>query len=492
MSEGASLLPQLIPTLGATLGAFGLGNVLVWSASALTDIEDEGDLVLSTSQQALVGSIFSIGAAVVPLFAALLMPRIGKKWFLISLAFPFIAGWVVLLLAKTGDVSSHYWMLLLGRLLTGFAGGAFVIAAPSYVADLAETKYRGALATMMQLMVTLGILFMNVLCGQVDWQLLSGIAIIFPVLMVVWMFFMPRSPVYLINKGQTEEARKALQAFRGKSAKIDAEFQQMEDDIMKTKEIGSIGLSELFTKPEYLKPMGISLALMAFQQLSGINYVMAFSTIIFEDAGSSLSSCVSTMILGVIQVVFTGVASLVVDRFGRKILLVTSDLTMTIAMVGMAVFFKFKEGCKECEEDDDSTTTTLSPDVFVEATTVDSLAGWLPLVSMMTFIAGFAVGFGPLPWVMNVELMPPEARNVAASFCTSFNWTISFLVAFFIPQLGEAINPSNTYIIFAVICAIGTAFVIFIVPETKGKSESEIRELFSSKGEKEKESNQKS
>jgi len=484
MSEGASLLPQLIPTLGATLGAFSLGNVLVWSASALNDIEDEGQLVLNTSQQALVGSIFSIGAAVVPFVAALAFPRIGKKWFLISLALPFIAGWIVLLLAKTGDVASHYWMLLLGRLLTGFAGGAFVLAAPAYVAEIAETKYRGTLGTLMQLMVTLGILFMNILCGQVDWQLLSGIAIIFPSLLVVWMFFMPRSPVFLINKGQIEEARKALQTFRGSSAKIDKELEQMEDDVRKTKEIGTVGPSELFSKPEYLKPMGISLALMALQQLSGINFIMAFSTIIFEDAGSSLSSCTSTMILGCIQVFFTLVASLIVDRFGRKILLVISDVTMTVAMVGMAIFFKYKEACAECSDEEsntDTTTTTLRPEVFVEKVTVDSLAAWLPLVSLMTFIAGFAIGFGPLPWVMNVELMPPEARSVAASLCTTFNWTISFLVGYFIPLLGDAINPSNTYIIFAVVCALGTAFVIFVVPETKGKTETEIRNMFQTK-----------
>jgi len=160
----SSFLPQFFATLGATLGAFSLGNVLSWTATAVPGIKDEGKIELpsGTFKESMVVSIFMLGAAAVPAAAVLAFPRIGKKWFLICLALPFVAGWLVLLFA-----SEDYWMLLLGRFLTGFSGGAFVLAAPAYSAEIAETKYRGTLGTMMQVMVTLGIFFINVNCALI-------------------------------------------------------------------------------------------------------------------------------------------------------------------------------------------------------------------------------------------------------------------------------------------------------------------------------------
>jgi len=160
----------------------------------------------------------------------------------------------------------------------------------------------------------------------------------------------------------------------------------------------------------------------------------------------------------------------IIEKLGRKILLLISDAFICISMIGVAVFFKLKESCgDECQTGDAA--------VFVEKTTVDDI-GFLPLVSLLIFVTAFSIGFGPIPWVLNVEMMPPEARGIAASICTSFNWLVSFAVTYVVPPLGDAINPSSCYFIFAGIALAGTIFVLLVVPETKGKSEEDIRKLF--------------
>ena len=119
------------------------------------------------------------------------------------------------------------------------------------------------------------------------------------------------------------------------------------------------------------------------------------------------------MLVGAIQVGGTFLTTLIIEKFGRKVLLVISDFFICVSMVGVAVFFKMYEDCAECKfeaiDTSNSTATTMSASVFVSEATVDNF-GWLPLVSLMVFIFSFSIGFGPIPWVMNVELMPPEAR----------------------------------------------------------------------------------
>jgi len=489
-----SFIPQFIATLGATFGAFSLGNVIAWPSNAIQKSQAPTDISNYGSESWIV-SIFMIGAALVPWVASGAFSFIGKKWSLVSLAIPFIGGWLMLVFAENTA------LLLVGRFITGFAGGAFVLAAPAYSSEIAETKYRGALGTMMQLMVCCGILFINVNCST-DWRVLSGVCIIFPGLMAVWMIFMPRSPDFLVSKGDMEGAKKSLKWLRGgASADVDEELDEIKKTVEERTKVGSVSITELFTEARYVKPLAIVLVLMALQQLSGINYVLSYSALIFESAGVSIDVCTSTMLVGGIQVVGTFVTTLIIEKFGRKILLIISDLFICISMIGVGVFFILKEKCEDCEDvtttvaatttttmmttmgtttvtEMANTTTNMIPDILVSPTTVDSI-GFLPLVSLMVFIAAFSLGFGPIPWILNVELIPPEARAISSSLATSFNWIISFLVAQFIPTIGDAIGASSCYFIFSAIALLGTIFIIIFVPETKGKTEDEIKLIFS-------------
>ena len=135
-------------------------------------------------------------------------------------------------------------MLLVGRFSTGFGAGAYVMVAPAYVAEIAEDKYRGLLGTLMQLMLNLGILFVYLNCST-DWRLVSGLCIVFPALLALWMFWMPRSPVFLVSKGDVDGAKKSLQFLRGKNANVDDELEQIKDEFAESQNIGSISILEV-------------------------------------------------------------------------------------------------------------------------------------------------------------------------------------------------------------------------------------------------------
>jgi len=480
-----SLIPQFVATLGATFGAFSLGTVISWPSNALQNgtgyAPDDLDFEFDSNVASWIVSLFMIGAAVVPWVGSLIFPFLGKKYTMIAACIPFIGGWLIMVFA------SNTGMLLAGRFITGFSGGLFCLAAPSYSSEIAETKYRGALGAMMQLMITCGILFVNINCST-NWKVLTGVCIIFPSLSAIWMIFMPKSPIYLVSKGDIDGARKSLTWFRG-GASVDVsqeleELKSKEEERIKT---GSVSLKALCTEKRYLKPLGIVLVLMALQQLSGINYVLSYSTLIFESAGTSIDTCLSAMLIGIVQVVFTLITTLIIDRFGRKILLIISEVIICISMIGVGVFFILYESCDACNSDGSNNSTgngtllvanMVNPDFYVSEATVDSI-GFLPLACLMIFVAAFSLGFGPIPWILNVELIPPEARALSSSLASTFNWLVSFLVAQFVPTIGEAIGSGPVYFIFSGIALLGTVFIVIFVPETKGKSEEEIKEIFS-------------
>lgn len=494
MEERSSVLPQIIAAIGATLGAFSLGTVICWPAVAQPFLDvgacntTEGyqcDEELTTDQWSQVAALMNVGAAIFPLCAMFAIPAIGKKWTMIGLAFPFIAGWIIIIFANSPA------LFYLGRLVTGFSGGAFALAAPAYTGEIAEPRIRGALGSLMQLMVCLGILFVYVFGLFLDWKVLTGINIIFPALMTIWMFFMPRSPVFLMEKGLSKEAEKALQFFR-KKKDVSAELRELQEEITQRKKNGTVSAKAIFTRPEYLKPFLLSLGNMLFQQATGINFVMSYTVNIFQAAKSPIDPNISAIMIGGIQVLGTGIAITIVDRFGRKILLTVSAAFMCLSLAAMGTYFQLDELVEKGNVTDLTTTvattlatstvasasaTTVGAAGFITQETMDNLS-FLPVVSLLMYVAAFAIGFGPIPWVMNVELFPKEARPITSALCTTFNWMCSYLVVSLTPSLQVAAGYAVCYYLFSGVALLAVLFVTLILPETKGKSEEDMRKYF--------------
>merc|ERR1712107_259306 len=156
---------------------------------------------------------------------------------------------------------------------------------------------------------------------------------------------MPDSPVYLVTKHRMEDARNALLFFRGPKFDADSELSDIKNNVEASQEVGSVGLSTLLSTSHYLKPLLISMTVMFLQQFSGVNAVLSYAVQLFEDAGlgDTIDSFTCNILVGVTQSVFVVVSMVLVDRFGRKILLITSDALMSVSMVGLGVYFLLKE-----------------------------------------------------------------------------------------------------------------------------------------------------
>ncbi len=202
----------------------------------------------------------------------------------------------------------------------------------------------------------------------------------------------------------------------------------------------------------------ISIMLMFFQQFSGINAVIFFTNDIFEMAGSTLNPDVCSIIVGVVQVLMTFVAAALVERAGRKVLLIQSSAVMGLCLVVLGIYFNIKDAGKDV-----------------------SSFGLVPLVSLVLFIVSFSLGYGPIPWMMMGELLAPEVKGIASTIVVLFNWTAVFIVTKTFPILLVSLGKDITFWIFGVVMVVGTVYGLKVLFETKGKSNAQIQLMLSTK-----------
>lgn len=432
----------------ATLGGFALGNVIGWSSPAADIFDKTTDF--SESDITWIASIMPLGAATATVVMAFVFDVVGRKWTMVFLALPFVLGWMLLAFSSTVP------LFMVGRFITGFSGGAFCIAAPTYTGEIAEKSIRGRLGVFFQLLLVIGILVVYALG---EFHSLKGLTLpcsVVPILFAVIIIFMPESPVFCLKKKKDEKARKALKFFRGENYNLDAELKEMA-------EYAVVGEEETFwgclKKKATMRGCLMLLGLHIIQQLSGINIVMFYAHKIFEMAGSSLSSGISAIILAIVQVLATGVAAYVVDRLGRKLLFMISLAGMCACQVLLGVYF------------------------MIDASNHDTgkKIAFLPLLSICIYLLSFSLGTGPLPWAMLGELIPNRVKGGVGSFVSCLNWMLAFGVTGSFTYLVDWFGAGIVFFAYAVLCGLGLVFIIFILIETKNKSLDEIQKELGAK-----------
>ncbi|XP_052750009.1 facilitated trehalose transporter Tret1-2 homolog isoform X2 [Galleria mellonella] len=446
-------LPQYIAALSATLGALAAGSMLGWSSPVVYKIvqpnSTDYNFPVTEAQGDWVSSLINLGAAAVCFPIGLIMDAIGRKKTMLFLVVPFTLGWLLITFA------TNVGMLMVGRFITGVAGGAFCVTAPAYTSEIAQDSIRGTLGSYFQLMITIGILFAYAVGSYTSVLAFNILCTIIPIIFGIIFFFMPESPNYLVVKGQNDAAREALIKLRGSGYDVDTELNGLKLKAEESRN-NQVSFRSAITKKSALKAIFICYALMLFQQLSGINAVIFNSSAIFASAGASISSAISSIIIGVIQVVATFISSLVVDKLGRRILLLLSALVMCLCSTALGVFF------------------FLQDQHGADSSIVQSMS-WLPLLSLSLFIIAFSLGFGPIPWMMAGDLCMIDIKAFVGSTAGTLNWLLSFTVTSTFNSLNFAIGSGQVFWLFAGIMVIGFIFIFFIVPETKGKSIAEIQ-----------------
>lgn len=385
-----------------------------------------------------------LAALVGGVLGGFLIEYFGRRITIMATAIPFFLGWM--LIANAYDIV----MVLAGRALCGICVGIGSLAFPVYIGETIQPEVRGALGLLPTAFGNIGILLAFLAGTYLTWSELAFLGSALPVPFFLLMLMAPETPRWYVTKNRNDDAKKALRWLRGKNINIEQEFHDLTSSQTESNRIGGPVIKQLFAS-KYTPAVWIALGLMLFQQLTGINAVVFYASKIFEMAGSTIDKNLSSIIIGLVNFISTFIASALIDRLGRKILLYVSAVIMIITLTTLGTYFYLREA-------------GINVDAF----------GWLPLASLVLYVLGFSIGFGPIPWLMLGEILPSKIRGTAASLATGFNWTCTFMVTKTFQNTIAVIHMYGTVWLFAIFCFIGLLFVIFFLPETRGKTLEEI------------------
>ncbi|WP_064744324.1 sugar porter family MFS transporter [Actinomadura oligospora] len=428
-------------TFCAALGGWLFGYDTGVVSGAMLFIRHE--FHLGPFMQGAVVSVLLLSAAITAPFAGRLADRIGRRRSLLLIAVIFIVG------LGLASLAPNVGTLLLARFILGFGVGGASALVPVYLSELAPTKVRGRMVSTNQLMVTLGLLSSYIvdllLSDSQNWRGMFAFGIIGAVLMLAGMSVAPETPAWLERHGRDEQARRVVGEYIPAEHvdKVIQGYGGAREESGKT-----LSIRELFASPAIRPALMIGLTLGALQQLCGINTIMYYAPTIMQKTGLNASNAlVYSIIIGAINVLVTLVAMRLTDTLGRRRLLIVSVSLMALATVPMGLAF-----------------TTLSGN----ASSVTALT------STLVYIMAFAIGLGPVFWLLNSEIYPPEARAEAAGLATMVNWLANFVVSQAFLPLSDALGQGPTFWVFGVVCVIALAYIVARVPETKDRTFQQI------------------
>jgi sugar porter (SP) family MFS transporter len=424
-----------VTALGGLLFGYDTGVV----SGALLFLKNEFG-GLSSFQQELVTSLLLIGAMIGAFGAGRVADRIGRRPTILITAVIFVVG--VLLAAFTPT----FWTLLVARVVIGLAVGSASMTVPLYIGEMAPPRIRGALVSLNQLAITGGILASYLadygLAGSGNWRLMFGLAVIPAVLLFVGILTQAESPHWLIRQGREDEARQVLRRLR--EGGIDTE-------IAEVKEVAAHKVSARDLLARGVRPaLWVGVLMAIFQQVTGINTVIYYAPSLLAGAGLGTSaSLLANVVNGAVNVAMTIVAIRLLDRVGRRPLLLTGTAGMAVGMIVTAL-------------------------AFLGGDQLHGGAAYVAIAGLLIYTGSFAIGLGPVFWLMIAEIYPLRIRGQAMSVATIANWGANFVVTISFLTLLNAITPKGVFFLFAFLCLVALAYFAKRVPETSQRSLQEI------------------
>lgn len=427
-----------VAALGGLLFGYDIGII----SGAILFIEK--DFPLTPFLTGVVVSSILLGAVAGAGASGALGDRLGRRKMVLVAAVIFALGAVGMALSPTVGI------LIFFRIVAGLAVGAASALVPTYISEISPTDMRGSLSSVFQLAITLGILLAYMvnfaLAGAEAWRWMLGLAAVPATVLFIGMYLVPETPRWLIENDFMDEARAVLRRSRGR--------EDVEEEIEEIKQVereeSQTGVKELFSP--WVRPMlivGVGLAML--QQFVGINTIIYYAPTIIKNTGlGDSASILATVGIGVVNVLFTLVAIWLIDRLGRKKLLLGGLTGMTLGTILLGLGFILPS--------------------------LSGIVSWITLGAMLLYIASFAASFGPILWVMLPEIFPLQARGAGVGASSLSNWVANFIVALAFPVLIAALGQTAVFWGLGLICILSMAFVYFRVPETMGRSLEEIEE----------------
>ena len=414
---------------------------------------------VGTVQQETIVSSLLWGAAGGSLVSGFLTRALGRKYTLVIAALVFALGSALSAFATTAGI-------LIGvRFFLGLAVGIASFTAPLYLSEVSPSQVRGAMISLYQLMITIGILLAFLsdtyfasyasMAGIVGghWRIMLGIIALPAAFMFAGVLCLPRSPRWLMLRGRREEALHVLRMLRSSEEEVQAELREIE----KSLEIKQSGVA-LFLRSKYFRrAVYLGIGLQIIQQLTGINVVMYYAPKIFEAAGfeTTAEQMWGTALVGIVNMLSTFIAIACVDRWGRKPIMYCGFSVMGVSMCMVGALFHCGVGASAAP---------------------NPALAFVTIAFLLLFIVGFAMSAGPIIWVVCAEIYPLAGRDLGITMSTATNWIVNGIVGMTFLTMLETIGAGNTFLIYGGLEALFILFFLSFVPETKGVSLETIEE----------------
>lgn len=508
-------------TLIVSMGGFIFGFDASVISGAIGFVTTE--FSLTAWQQGFVVSSPTLGGIIATITAGAICDAFGRRKTLIIIAFLYLVS------ALASALAVDYWMLIIARFIGGMAFCSLMIA-PIYIAEISPAEHRGKMVSVNQFNIVLGFsvsYFSNFYFLQLSqsdlswvvqlgieqnvWRWMLGMEIIPALLWFILLFTVPRSPRWLLMKGYEQEANTVLRKIFD-AQQVKQQIETIKASMSEQKSTLMNGLKLLFSN-RMKWPIFIGLIVGIAQQITGINVIFFYAPTIFEQSGVGTNAAfMQAVFIGVVNVIFTIIAMITIDKFGRKPLLVIGLSGVILSMTICAYGFKqatynltFEQVVQLTSEHEDLSVEqfahmqgqTFNSDVefkqalqqhiseqtynkhqgqlLEQATNINAT---LILIGIIGFVASFAMSLGPVMWVMFSEIFPNQIRGLAISLVGVVNSAVSFLVQLVFPWELATLGAAMTFLIYGICAAVGLVLVLRYLPETKGKSLEEVERSF--------------
>eukprot|EP00045_Choanoeca_perplexa_P009769 m.95568 g.95568 ORF g.95568 m.95568 type:complete len:591 (-) comp15022_c0_seq1:135-1907(-) len=511
----------ILAAVMAALGGFLFGYDIGIISGALLQLEKDFDL--SDFQKELIVSLMLVGAIIASIAGGFIVDRVGRRDAIVVNAGIFFVGAAILTAANGLGV------LLVGRIIVGFAVSLSAVAEVIYISEIAPARHRGALVSLNEMGITVGILFAYIVNFAFietpsGWRYMFGLSVLPALIQGVGMLYLPKSPRWLVMRHRPYDAREALVKLRNLDENAVVDEMHSIEEAVKLQQ--SIPLSALLTDKTLRKCLFIGCTIVLLQQFTGQPNVLYYGSTLFKAAGfkSDRDATLANLFIGIVKVIATGISLMKVDKLGRRALLLAGTVCMVISLIILASVTAANPPTKAVVVNTTNATnstlnmdrrsfhafdsfdsTLLSANGWHMSTSSSNITWerarrrgshpskqaeaegdvlftsdavkWTSLVCMLAFVVAYAFSYGPVSWLILSEIFPDDLRGRAVSIATIFNWLGNLVVSASFLSLLDGIGFSGTFFLYSGVGVLAFFFVLLVVPETKGKSLDEIQGL---------------
>ncbi|KAM0727139.1 Facilitated trehalose transporter Tret1 [Formica fusca] len=450
MEQFRNCWSQYLAAITATISMAIAGSHIGWTSPSLPILKSSNSSVRITSDDASwIASFYLLGTIPGCILAAFVVDWLGRKKSLLIAGVPLFVGFIMIIIAW------NPYILYASRFISGIGQGVVYVVCPMYIGEIADKEIRGALGSLIKLMVTFGELYAHAVGPFVSYEYLSYICLLLPLIFFLTFPWMPESPYFLLMRNRQNDAMAVLKRLKRRISEdqLERDLQEMQKTIVRDlRDRGHFG--DLFNRPGNRRAIIISFGLQLVLQCSGIAAIESYTQEILEEGDGALPAGIMVILLSIFQLIAGVAAAILVDKLGRRPLLLSTTFLGGITLTIAGIFYLLKFAYK------------------VNMTGY----GWILHSSVIFYELIIALGLNPLPYMMLGELFSTNIKGAAVSSTNLMSSLLAFAVSKLYQVISDDYGVYTAFGCFACSCFIGLIFIALVVPETKGKSLLEIQE----------------